>query len=118
LSAELGQAMASNEAAAAALAVKNGELERSRRRLSELEASAAARERAPDGDLALRQAIAQLAADVLRLGGAAAESRPLEASADRIMRREPQAPFSQGPAKGEGLAPAKLRELQSMVPGH
>ena len=112
LSAELGAASAKTAATAAELERKNGELERTRQRVAELEGA-----RTPEGDLALRQAIAQLAADVVRLSAASADGQASNSNAGRAVWRDPQAPSSQGPDKTETAAPVKLRELQSMIPG-
>jgi hypothetical protein len=77
----------------------------------------AARERAPDGDGALRHAIAQLAADVIRLSAASADGQPLPSGAGRTIARETDAPSTQGPPNGEDATPAKPRKLQSIAPG-
>ncbi|WP_158813729.1 hypothetical protein [Methylocapsa sp. S129] len=70
------------------------------------------------GDLALREAIARLAADVVRLSGAPAEEAPPRAKPSKTGRRVTRAPSSQGPDTGEGAASsAKPRQLQSTAPG-
>ena len=145
LKAELGEALAKGALIVADLEKKNSELASTRQRLSQIEASAAtieserqhvngaARHQAPananadkdirrdsdaaaQGDLALREAIARLAADVVRLSSAPANAAPVPAKPDKIRRREPRAPSSQGPGTGEGAAPSKLRQLQSTLP--
>ena len=69
-----------------------------------------------EGDQALREAIARLAADVVRLSGAPADSRPLRLRPGKVRRRDARAPSSQGPEAGEGVASAKLRQLQPTAP--
>ena len=71
---------------------------------------------AAQGDLALREAITRLAADVVRLSSAPANAAALPAKPGKNRRRESRAPSSQGPDTGEGAAPSKLRQLQSTVP--
>jgi chromosome segregation ATPase len=111
---ELLTAEAKNAKVANELAGQSAEHEKTRRRLAEFEAIAATRG-SPEGDAALRQAIAQLAADVIRLKGAGQGSAAQPADGKSI-RRESEAPPTQGPAEGEAVAPAKFRRLQSIVP--
>lgn len=112
LNAELSQAAAKNASLAAEIEGNGGELEKNRRRLAELEASTVARGTS-EGDAALRQAISQLAADVIRLSGAEGQASQ---SGERGDRRPPDAPPTRGPAGGERVAPPKFRKLQSIVP--
>jgi chromosome segregation ATPase len=110
---ELLDAQAKNAKVAKELAQQSAKHEKTRRRLAEIEASAAARG-TPEGDAALRQAISQLAADVVRLSGAG-EGPASQPAPAKAIRRESEAPPTQGPADGEA-APARFRRLQSIVP--
>jgi chromosome segregation ATPase len=111
---EIAQAQAKHTSLYAELEGKSGEIEKNQRRLAELEALATARG-TPEGDVALRQAIAQLAADVVRLsGGANSQSSP--SGAARAGRHASEAPSTQGPAGGANHALSKFRRMQSIVP--
>jgi chromosome segregation ATPase len=132
LNAALNDALSKGAITVADLEKKSGELERTRQRLSGMEASAAAREQqvggsdsevrrasevSTQGDLALRAAISQLADDVARLSGAAADESVLAAKPARNRRRgDSRAPSSQGPEISQEVAPAKLRQLQPTAP--
>jgi chromosome segregation ATPase len=113
LSAELSEAAAKSASLAAEIEGKSGELEKNRGRLAELDAAARG---TTEGDAALRQAISQLAADVIRVSGAATDGQASQSGADRADRRPSDAPPTQGPAGGERIAPPKFRKLQSIVP--
>jgi hypothetical protein len=67
------------------------------------------------GDLALREAIVRLAADVARLSGAADAAAP-PAKPGKAARRASRAPSSQGPDAAEEVVSAKLRQLQPTAP--
>jgi chromosome segregation ATPase len=68
------------------------------------------------GDQALREAISQLAADVARLSEASGDASPSALRPGKIRRRESRAPSSQGPDTADGVASARLRQLQSTAP--
>ena len=129
MNAELGAALASKDKIEIAMARTSGELDRARRRLVELEAELAARDGAlaqarqsavlgpaasatPD-DRALREAIAQLAADVVRLMAPGGEASPPRANLHRLTPPDPPSPPAPRPSPAEGMAPAQLRQLQS-----
>lgn len=138
LKSTLGEALAKGATVVAALEKKSSELDLSRTRLSEIEALAAERgraletaalekgrqhanggEREPEsrtqGDLALREAITRLAADVVRLSDAPADAPPAS-KPGKPRRRESRAPSSQAPVTGQSVAAAKLRQLQPTGP--
>jgi predicted nucleic acid-binding Zn-ribbon protein len=126
LNAELGEALSKRSALVAELEKKNNELEQANQRLS-AEASQAPAidggrrhangaqpgEFSPPGDVALREAIARLAADVVRLGGAPAEAPLVRPNSSLVNLRESRAPSSQGPDLAEDATPAKLRQFAS-----
>jgi hypothetical protein len=114
MQAELGAAQASKDRAAAAMEKTTADLDRTRRRLAEVEAALAAREAEPaaPGDRALRAAIAQLAADVVRLGAGSAEPPPPRVG-PRTIGLDAPAPPARAPSPGEAPAPIPLRQLQS-----
>ena len=114
LNAELGEAQAKHAGVAKELAEQSSELEKTKRRLAEFEGAAAARG-GPEGDAALRKAIAQLATDVVRVSGVG-EGQALKPAAIKTVRGESDAPPTQGPAEGEARPPAKFRRLHSIVP--
>jgi chromosome segregation ATPase len=109
LNATIAEALAKGAIVVADLEKKNAELERTRQRLSEIEAGG-------QSDLALREAISRLAADVARLSGATADISTSEQKSDKPKRRESRAPSSQGPDSVAGVASAKLRQLQPTAP--
>ena len=133
LEAELNEAMAKGAIIVADLEKKDRELQEIRRRLSEVETAPPSREPAPrsvtaeqdrptaDGapvqsDLVLREAIARLAADVVRLSGASGGEAPRAPGRSKTKRRASQAPSSQGPDNPKSMGSAKLRQLQSTAP--
>jgi chromosome segregation ATPase len=134
LEVELNEAMAKGAIIVADLEKKDRELQDARRRLSEIETAPAPREPsikyaaveqdrpAADsagaglqGDLALREAITQLAADVVRLSGGPGDEAP-RPGRNKTKRRASQAPSSQGPDAPKSIGSAKLRQLQSTSP--
>ena len=114
LNTALDDAQTKHAGLAKELAAQSGELEATKRRLAEYEAAALSRG-GSEGDAALRNAIAQLAADVVRLSGAGA-GQALQPAAIKAIRGESEAPPTQGPAEGEARPPAKFRRLHSIVP--
>jgi chromosome segregation ATPase len=133
LDAELNEALTKGALVVADLEKKDGELQQTRQRISEIEAALAGREQAPEGlvaeqdrrlangvgmsgDLALREAIARLAADIVRLSGAPADEASRTPGRSKTKRRESPAPSSQGPDTPKGIASAKLRQLQPTAP--
>jgi hypothetical protein len=127
LESELKEAMAKGAVVVGNLEKKDVELQQIRQRLSETEA--ALRSRARDGaqladgarlqgDLALREVIGRLAADIVRLSNRPEETAPRlpAASPDRNRRRAPRAPSSQGPDTPESIGAAKVRHLQPTAP--
>jgi chromosome segregation ATPase len=109
---ELVAAQASKDRAAAAMEMTTADLDRTRRRLAEAEAALAGREAEPaaSGDRALRAAIAQLAAEVLRLG--AGDAAPPRVG-PRPVGLDAPAPPGRTPSPGEAPAPLPQRHLQS-----
>jgi len=73
-------------------------------------------EPAPSGDLALREAISRLAADVARLSGAAGDGAALPAKPGKSRRRETRSPLPQPAESSKGAASAQVRQLRSMAP--
>jgi hypothetical protein len=71
---------------------------------------------APSGDLALREAISRLAADVARLSGAAGDGAPLSAKPGKSRRRETRGLLPQGADPSKGAVAAQVRQLRSMAP--
>jgi hypothetical protein len=135
LEAELNEAMAKGAIIVADLEKKDRELQDASRRLSEIETAPASHEpsikRAADeqerpaadgagaglqGDLALREAMARLAADVVRLSGGAGDEAPRAPGRNKTKRRASQAPSSQGPDAPKSIGSAKLRQLQATGP--
>jgi chromosome segregation ATPase len=131
LNAELGEALAKGAIIVADLEKKNSELAQTHQRLAEIEA-AAVRERAradagqgangdadsrTQGDLALREAIARLAADVAQLNSSATDTAQPRPTPGKTRRRETAGPSSQGRETVEGAAAsASLRQLQPTAP--
>jgi len=126
LEAELNEAIAKGALIVADLEKKDRELHESRRRFSETDASPSSRKPVSDsvpaeqglsaadgarlqGDLALREAIVRLAADVVRLSGEAP-------GPSKTRRRASRAPSSQGPDAPKGMGATKLRQLQPTAP--
>jgi len=133
LETELSEAMAKGAIIVADLEKKDRELQEIRRRLSEIETVRPSREPAPErvtaeldrptadgagvqGDLVLREAIARLAADVVRLSGAPGDEAQRAPGRNKTKRRTSQAPSSQGPDSPKSIGSAKLRQLQSTAP--
>jgi hypothetical protein len=71
---------------------------------------------APSGDLALREAISRLAADVARLSGASGDGAALPAKPGKSRRRETRGLLAQGADPAKGAASAQVRQLRSMAP--
>jgi uncharacterized membrane protein len=117
--------MAKGAIIVADLEKKDGELQQLRRKLADLETAPTpdvapaqpAAAAAPQDDLALREAIARLAADVVRLSNAA-EEEPRRGPGRGKSRRRPSqaAPSSQGPDAPKAIGAAKLRQLQPTAP--
>jgi chromosome segregation ATPase len=122
---ELKQAMSKGAIIVADLERKEGELRETRRQLSEAAAATSLRARAEgppvvdgaqlQGDLALREIIARLAADIVRLSGTTEES-PRAPSPGKNRRRASRAPSSQTPDAPKGVGSAKTRQLQPTAP--
>jgi hypothetical protein len=70
----------------------------------------------PPGDLALREAISRLAADIVRLSGASGDGAALLPNLGKSKRRESRTPPSQRPETPKGVASAHVRQLQSTAP--
>jgi chromosome segregation ATPase len=129
LSAKLNEALAKGAMIVADLEKKESELRETRERLAKVEATIASRDEPPalpdksrlssdfgsQGDLALRETISRLAADIVRLSAAEEEDaqRPNQGKAKR---RGSRPPSSQGLGASKGMASTKLRQLQSTVP--
>jgi DNA repair exonuclease SbcCD ATPase subunit len=127
----LDEAMAKGAIIVADLEKKDRDLQEIRRKLAEMEAAPPLREPAlqrpaasqdqpaggagSQGDLALREAIAQLAADVVRLSGASGDKAQAPGRG-KTKRRTSQVPSLQGPDTPKSIGPAKLRQLQSTSP--
>jgi hypothetical protein len=129
LQVELNDAMAKGAIIVADLEKKDGELQQLRRKLADLETAPTptptpdvapaqpAAAAAPQDDLALREAIVRLAADVVRLSNTA-EEEPRRGPGRGKSRRRPSqaAPSSQGPDAPKAIGAAKLRQLQPTAP--
>jgi len=113
LNTALDDAQTKHAGLAKELAAKDAEFEETKRRLAEYEAVAVSRG-GPEGDAALRTAIAQLAADVVRLSGV--DGQAARPDTVKPIRGDSEAPPTQGPAEGEARPPAKFRRLHSIVP--
>ena len=129
----------------AAAASSSAELAQGRRRLLEIETAAGSRTPVPGdrrradgappalapvdageirlepgfaspGDLALREAISRLAADVARLSGASGEGAALPTKPAKARRRETRGLLPQGADPSKGAPPAQVRQLRSMAP--
>jgi chromosome segregation ATPase len=70
----------------------------------------------PSGDLALREAISRLAADVARLSGALGDGAALPGKPGKSRRRETRGLLAQGADPTKGAASAQVRQLRSMAP--
>jgi hypothetical protein len=68
------------------------------------------------GDLALREAISRLAADLVRLSGASGEGAALPPKPGKSKRRDSRGLLPQGADPSKGAASAQVRQLRSMAP--
>ena len=143
LNGELGAALAKSAGLVADLEKRSAELGQTRRRLGEIEALAATRLQALEsgaaenrrradggymrdsdpatrGDLALRDAISRLAADVARLSSSSGNALSIRSRPGKIRRFEPRVLSSQtqdpGAGAGAGAVPAQPRQLQPTAP--
>jgi predicted nucleic acid-binding Zn-ribbon protein len=68
------------------------------------------------GDVALREAISRLAADLARLSGASGDGAALLPKPGKSKRRETRSLLPQGADPSKGPASAQVRQLRSMAP--
>ncbi len=68
------------------------------------------------GDLALREAISRLAADLVRLSGASGDEAALLPKPGKSRRRESRSLLPQATDPSKGAASAQVRQLRSMAP--
>ncbi len=148
---ELARLMSELDRRKSEAAKLDAELHEARRRLADLEAAPAVRQRAaeqasidggrllvngaapgrpssdaasirlePDlgspGDVALREAISRLAADLTRLSGASADGAAPLATVGKSRRREARSLPALGADQAKGAASAQVRQLRSMAP--